>query len=73
MSNIVVLSQRNLLSLLYRSLVGKKEPLLKPDGNIIYVEADKLHYAGRQVGPRPADEEDFIKIMIQTAKIYAGV
>ena len=73
MSSIVVLSQRNVLSLLYRSLIGKETPLIKPDGTSIFVEADEAHYRNRIPGPRSAEEEDFIKTMLRTAKVYAGV
>ena len=71
--NTVILSQRNVLSLLYRSLIGKETPLRIPDGYNIYVESDEVHYAHRLPGPRPAEEEDFIKTMLRTAKVYAGV
>jgi hypothetical protein len=70
--NTVILSRRNVLTLLYRSLIGKETPLHIPDGYNIYVEPDEVHYARRQPGPRPAEEEDFIKIMERTARVYAG-
>jgi hypothetical protein len=71
--NTVIISQRNVLSLLYRSLIGKETPLQVVDGHNIYVEPDSVHYRSRFPGPRPAEEEAFIKIMLRTAKEYAGV
>jgi hypothetical protein len=59
----IVLSQRNILSLLYKLTSGTGGSLRKPHGATIVAEPDKVHYVGRQPGQMPPDTELFLDLM----------
>ena len=59
----IVLSRRNLLTLLHKlEKPGSARTLVKPDGTIVSVETDEEHYGNRPYAPGPAtdDTEMFI-------------
>ena len=59
----IVLSRRNLLSLLHKlDMPGSVCTLIAPGGAfVVHAEEDDKHYMGRQVGKMHPETEDFIK------------
>jgi hypothetical protein len=62
---IITLSKRNLLSLLHKlEMPGSHCTIVKPDGTIVVVESDEVHYADRpegSPGPMHPDTEAFVR------------
>ncbi len=57
----VVLSQRNLLTLLHKlTIPGSQRTIMKSNGTRIVAETDEIHYGNRPPGPVNPDIEDFI-------------
>jgi len=72
MPSEVVLSRRNLLSLLHKlEMPGSFCTIIKPDGTAIKVEPDEVHYANRVGGPGTmhADTEQFVADLEEALKI----
>ena len=63
----IVLSQRNLLTLLYHIVTGNQGPLRKPGGPMLFAESDKAHYFNRSAGPMSPETEVFIRRMSEAA------
>lgn len=64
MSEIVVLSERNLWTLLHKlQMPGSARTLIKPNGTIVVAEPDEVHYDERPEGPGPVHPatEQFIR------------
>jgi hypothetical protein len=69
---LVVLSRRNILSLLHKlEMEGSAQTIVKPGGIAITVEPDEVHYADRADGPGPMhhETEQFVRDMEAALKI----
>ena len=72
MPSEVVLSRRNLLSLLHKlEMPGSFCTIVKPDGTAIKAEPDEVHYANRVGGPGTMhpDTEQFVADLEEALKI----
>jgi hypothetical protein len=72
MSYEVVLSRRNILSLLHKlEMEGSERTIIKPNGMAVRVESDEAHYADRPcgAGPMHPETEEFVSDMMKALAI----